>query len=113
MERRDFIKTAAVAGVTVATRASFGQTAATTGPGKRPESPDMVYRELGKTGERVSAIGMGGYHIGKQPNADESIRLIRLAIDRGITFMDNCWDYNDGLSEVRMGQALRNGYRNK
>ena len=76
-------------------------------------SPDMLYRELGKTGEKVSAIGLGGYHLGKQDDPQESIRLIRSAIDRGITFMDNCWDYNDGLSEVRMGQALRDGYRSK
>jgi aryl-alcohol dehydrogenase-like predicted oxidoreductase len=73
----------------------------------------MIYRELGRTGERVSAIGMGGYHIGKQQDPKESIGLIRAAIDRGITFMDNCWDYNDGISEVRMGQALRDGYRPK
>jgi aryl-alcohol dehydrogenase-like predicted oxidoreductase len=73
----------------------------------------MMYRELGRTGERVSAIGMGGYHIGKQQDPDESIRLLRTAIDRGITFMDNCWDYNGGISEVRMGQALRDGYRQK
>jgi aryl-alcohol dehydrogenase-like predicted oxidoreductase len=65
----------------------------------------MIYRELGTTGERVSAIGLGGYHIGKQPNAEDSYKLIHSAIDRGITFMDNCWDYNDGLSEVRMGHA--------
>jgi aryl-alcohol dehydrogenase-like predicted oxidoreductase len=73
----------------------------------------MIYRELGTTGERVSAIGMGGYHLGKQPDANESIQLMHAGIDRGITFMDNCWDYNDGISEVRMGQALRNGYRQK
>ena len=73
----------------------------------------MQYRELGKTGEKVSVIGLGGYHLGKQDDPQESIRLIRSAIDRGITFMDNCWDYNDGLSEVRMGQALRDGYRSK
>ena len=73
----------------------------------------MIYRELGRTGERVSAIGMGGFHIGKQDDPNESIRLIRAAIDRGITFMDNCWDYNGGISEVRMGQALRDGYRQK
>jgi aryl-alcohol dehydrogenase-like predicted oxidoreductase len=73
----------------------------------------MPYRQLGTTGETVSAIGMGGYHLGKQKNADESIRLMHAGIDRGITFMDNCWDYNDGISEVRMGQALRNGYRQK
>jgi predicted aldo/keto reductase-like oxidoreductase len=116
MERRDFIKTTMVAGVTAATGASFGQAASSTKPtsaAARPESPDMLYRELGKTGERVSAIGLGGYHIGKQSSADESIHLMRQAIDRGITFMDNCWDYNDGISEVRMGQALRDGYRSK
>jgi aryl-alcohol dehydrogenase-like predicted oxidoreductase len=73
----------------------------------------MIYRELGSTGERVSAIGIGGYHLGKQQDPDESIRLLRAAIDRGITFMDNCWDYNGGISEVRMGQALRDGYRQK
>ena len=73
----------------------------------------MIYRELGRTGERVSAIGMGGFHIGKQRDPNESIRLLRTAIDRGITFMDNCWDYNGGISEIRMGQALRDGYRQK
>jgi aryl-alcohol dehydrogenase-like predicted oxidoreductase len=73
----------------------------------------MIYRELGTTGERVSAIGMGGFHLGKQPDPADSIRLARAGIDRGITFLDNCWDYNDGLSEVRVGQALMDGYRQK
>ena len=73
----------------------------------------MIYRELGKTGERVSAIGLGGYHLGKTPDAEASIKLIRQAIDSGITFMDNCWDYNEGISEVRMGKALRDGYRQR
>jgi aryl-alcohol dehydrogenase-like predicted oxidoreductase len=73
----------------------------------------MIYRELGTTGERVSAIGLGGFHLGKQTNPADSIALIHKAIDQGINFMDNCWDYNDGISEVRMGQALRNGYREK
>jgi predicted aldo/keto reductase-like oxidoreductase len=73
----------------------------------------MIYRTLGKTGEKVSAIGLGGYHIGIQSTVDESIRIIRTAIDNGITFMDNCWDYNGGESEKRMGQALRDGYRQK
>jgi len=71
-------------------------------------------RALGRTGEKVSAIGLGGYHIGKKELTEaESIRIIRSAIDRGITFMDNCWDYNDGASEIRMGKALRDGYRQK
>jgi aryl-alcohol dehydrogenase-like predicted oxidoreductase len=112
MQRRDFLKTATAAGV-AATIPASAQSNAAGKPAKRPESPDMIYRELGTTGERVSAIGMGGYHIGKQADPNESIRLIHAGIDRGITFMDNCWDYNDGISEVRMGQALRNGYREK
>jgi aryl-alcohol dehydrogenase-like predicted oxidoreductase len=78
------------------------------------QNPQMLYRELGSTGEEVSAIGLGGWHIGL-PNVDEqlSLRIIRTAIDRGITFMDNSWDYNDGVSEQRMGKALRDGYREK
>jgi aryl-alcohol dehydrogenase-like predicted oxidoreductase len=74
----------------------------------------MIYRTLGRTGERVSAIGLGGYHIGKSSlTDDEAIRIIRSAMDRGITFMDNCWDYNNGTSEIRMGKALQDGYRKK
>lgn len=74
----------------------------------------MLYRELGSTGERVSAIGLGGWHLSLK-SVDESLatRIVRTAIDRGITFMDNCWDYNDGVSEIRMGKALRDGYRDK
>ncbi len=74
----------------------------------------MLYRTLGRTGERVSAIGLGGWHIGFGKLSDvESVALIRSAIDRGITFLDNSWDYNDGASEIRMGKALRDGYRAK
>mgnify|MGYP001469297265 CR=1 FL=1 len=73
----------------------------------------MPYRRLGRTGEKVSAIGLGGYHIGVPSDEKEAIRIIRSAIDRGINFMDNCWDYHDGNSEVRMGKALRDGYRQK
>jgi predicted aldo/keto reductase-like oxidoreductase len=73
----------------------------------------MPYRTLGRSGEKVSLIGLGGYHIGLQHDEQESMRIIRTAIDSGINFMDNCWDYHDGESEVRMGKALRDGYRNK
>ena len=74
----------------------------------------MIYRTLGRTGERVSVIGLGGWHIGQPSIAErESIQLMRQAIDRGITFMDNCWDYNEGASQVRMGKALKDGYRTK
>ena len=69
-------------------------------------------RMLGHTGQKVSVIGLGGSHIGKPKlSDDDSIRLIRSAIDRGITFMDNSWDYNNGQSEIRMGKALKDGYR--
>jgi aryl-alcohol dehydrogenase-like predicted oxidoreductase len=74
----------------------------------------IPYRTLGRTGERVSAIGIGGYHLGKPYLAEsESIRIIRTAIDSGVTFLDNSWDYYDGQSELRMGKALRDGYRHR
>jgi len=77
-------------------------------------SSEMLYRELGSTGERVSAIGLGGWHIGlKHVDEELGIRIVRSANDRGITFMDNSWDYNGGVSEIRMGKALRDGYRDK
>ncbi|MBD2500921.1 aldo/keto reductase [Anabaena azotica] len=73
----------------------------------------MLYRVLGSTGERVSAIGLGGWHIGlKCVDEELAIRIVHAAIARGITFMDNSWDYNGGVSEIRMGKALR-GYRDK
>ncbi len=109
LNRRDFVKTAG----TVAGAAAAGHVL---GPEIHAESTSggMIYRTLGRTGERVSAIGLGGYHIGK-PSIQEqdAIRLIRKAIDNGITFLDNCWDYNDGQSEMRMGSALADGYRNR
>ena len=73
----------------------------------------VPYRTLGRTGERVSAIGLGGYHIGVPKDEADGIKLIRTAVDEGINFLDNCWDYHDGKSEVWMGKALRDGYRQK
>jgi predicted aldo/keto reductase-like oxidoreductase len=84
---------------------------------KKNEMPatheEMPLRSLGRTGERVSALGLGGSHIGKGITSREAVLLIRTAIDRGLNFMDNCWDYNDGQSEIRMGKALKDGYRQK
>jgi predicted aldo/keto reductase-like oxidoreductase len=74
---------------------------------------EVPRRTLGRTGEKVSMVGLGGYHIGSQKNEQESIRIIRTALDNGINFLDNCWDYNGGESEVRMGKALRDGYRQR
>src|SRR2546421_1429474 len=73
----------------------------------------IPYRRLGRTGEIVSLIGVGGYHLGRQADEQETIRIVRTAIDNGINFLDNCWDYNGGASEIRMGKALRDGYRAK
>jgi aryl-alcohol dehydrogenase-like predicted oxidoreductase len=72
-------------------------------------------RKLGSTGVLVSMLGLGGAHIGKKEKLsdEESIKLMRDAIEGGITFFDNCWDYNEGSSEERMGKALRDGYRHR
>ena len=104
MSRRSFVKSATA--VAVLGTASPQVLMAETKEG-------MPQRALGRTGEKVSAIGLGGYHIGKQADETESITIIRSAIDQGLTFMDNCWDYNGGTSEIRMGKALRDGYRQK
>src|SRR5678815_2518442 len=81
---------------------------------KANSTGEMPMRALGHSGVQVSLIGLGGWHLGfKSIDEELSIRIIRTAIDNGINFMDNCWDYNDGASEIRMGKALRDGYRSK
>jgi aryl-alcohol dehydrogenase-like predicted oxidoreductase len=125
--RRDFLKAGgSVAGVGAGLgaaarlearerrRASSGEEP----PGSLPTPPsvrkgDMLYRTLGRTKEQVSLIGLGGHHIGRPPDEQDGIRIVRTAIDRGVTFMDNCWDYHDGGSELRMGKALKDGYRER
>jgi predicted aldo/keto reductase-like oxidoreductase len=98
LRRREFISSLAALPVAAALRAETRE--------------GVIYRNLGSTGERVSAIGLGGYHIGV-PDETEGIRIIRTALDRGITFLDNSWDYHDGGSEIRMGKALQDGYRKR
>lgn len=99
MNRREAL--GALASIGVSLKSGYGQSAG------------MIYRTLGKTGEKVSAIGLGGAHIGRAASAELATSIIRTAIDRGITFMDNCWDYANGEAERRMGAALRDGYRQK
>ena len=113
--RRDVLRLGiAVAGMTAgAMTRSFAEDAASSPHQSSIRKGDMLYRPLGNTGEQVSVLGLGGYHIGQPPDEQDAIRLIRAAIDHGMTFMDNCWDYHDGASEVRMGKALRDGYRAK
>uniref|UniRef100_Q022V8 Aldo/keto reductase n=1 Tax=Solibacter usitatus (strain Ellin6076) TaxID=234267 RepID=Q022V8_SOLUE len=111
MERRTFLGSA-VGSIAMAASAD-----AQTTPLPRPAETrkgDMLYRSFGKTGETVSVIGVGGSHIGQTPE-DLAQRIVRTAIDRGINFMDNSWDYNngDGQGETKMGKALRDGYRQK
>src|SRR5580700_6033064 len=109
LTRRRFLEatvgTAIVSSLTSPTHASLGNLA--------DVRNGVPYRTLGNTGEKVSCIGLGGYHIGMQSDEQESIKIIRTALDGGINFLDNCWDYNDGNSEIRMGKALRDGYRQK
>jgi aryl-alcohol dehydrogenase-like predicted oxidoreductase len=99
MERRDFLATMAALHLAAKLDAQT--------------SNGMIYRNLGSTGERVSALGLGGYHMGVPREESESIRLVRSAIDRGVTFLDNSCDYHDGGSEIRMGKALKDGYRKR
>jgi uncharacterized protein len=104
MDRRKFLQTAAATTIMTSLSKKVSKAAATS---------TVPMRVLGHTGEKISMVGLGGYHIGMQSDEQESIRIIRTALDSGITFLDNCWDYNNGQSEIRMGKALRDGYRQK
>jgi predicted aldo/keto reductase-like oxidoreductase len=113
--RRDVLRLGiAAAGMTAgAMTRSFAEDATSAPHQPSIRKGEMLYRPLGNTGEQVSVLGLGGHHIGRPTDEQEAIRLIRSAIDHGMTFMDNCWDYHDGASEIRMGKALRDGYRAK
>ena len=75
---------------------------------------EVPRRTLGRTGEKISMVAIGGFHLGKPELSEpESVRITRTAIDNGINFLDNCWDYNGGQSEIRMGKALQDGYRQR
>src|SRR5689334_5588938 len=80
---------------------------------KLPPGGFVGRRRLGRTGIEVSMIGLGGHHIGRPKEESEGIHLIRMALENGVDFLDNCWDYHGGESERRMGKALRDGYRQK
>src|SRR2546430_26246 len=123
MKRREFLEAlTATAALPLATGAATAapplasDTSAEPTTLERPKETvrgEMRYRPLGRTGEEVSLIGLGGHHIGRQKEEKEIIAIIRAAIDSGINFMDNSWDYHDGGSEARMGKALKDGYRKK
>ena len=125
MERREFMKTtglgvaaAAIGGVALAqVQTTQGGAVKPTGPvtSKLAQHPDMKYRPLGATGEYLSLVGLGGFHLAKPGglDSDGAVRVVHAAIDAGITFCDNCWDYNGGESEIRLGKALANGKRDQ
>ena len=129
MERRSFLQGAALGAGLAATGSASAAVTAPGLPETRPKDPadlplimdpgerrgEMLYRPFGRHAEKISAIGMGGFHLGKNAvSDDEATRLIHAGVDRGITFMDNCWDYNHGRSELRMGAALaQGGYRDR
>jgi uncharacterized protein len=102
MDRRDFLKSALTAVTLLPLLRGWAS------------GREIPRRLLGRTGEKVSIVGIGGYHLGLANVTEaESIRIVRIAIDHGINFLDNCWDYNGGISEIRMGKALRDGYRER
>jgi predicted aldo/keto reductase-like oxidoreductase len=103
MDRRSFLKTAAATTLITSLHDKLAHAS----------NAAVPMRTMGRSGEKISIVGLGGYHLGKQADEQESIRIIRAGMDAGINFLDNCWDYNGGESEVRMGKALRDGYRKK
>jgi uncharacterized protein len=122
MERRKFLQQAAATAALAGWKAASGQNENTELTGAAALTPLPVVntsngigrRKLGRADVEVSIIGIGGYHIGlSDVTEQEALRVVRSALDRGINFLDNCWDYNDGASEIRMGKALADGYRQK
>ena len=124
MERRNFLKQAAAAAALAGLKNAVGQNAeAGSGlQGAAAHTPLPIVatvngigrRKLGRSDAQVSIIGIGGYHLGLGGVTEQdAIRIVRTALDEGINFLDNCWDYNDGVSEERMGKALQDGYRQK
>ena len=116
LKRRNFLK---LAGSTAALMLAAARRAVAADPGDGtvppgPSSGQVPRRVLGHTGEQVSIVGIGGHHLGRAlVEESESIRIVRTALDNGVNFLDNSWDYNDGKSETRVGKALRDGYRGK
>lgn len=97
--RRKFLKKS-VSGI-----AGAGLAGSLLGAGQSTTPGGMPYRTLGKTGEKVSLLGVGGHHIGRGFESG-GVRIIQEAIDNGVNFLDNAWEYHDGESERRMGKAL-------
>src|SRR5258708_16045109 len=101
VSRREFLGMTAV---------SFLMTGGLSSAEKPDTSNGIPYRTLGRTGEKVSVVGLGGYHLGNQSDPEESIRIIRTGIDEGINFLDNCWDSNGGENQIQLAKPPRDAY---
>ncbi len=113
MTRREFLELAAASTLVPLTACGGRAGQGAVNGGAPAAAGGLPQRKLGRTGVAVSLVGLGGFHMGTQDSVEESVRIVRTAVDGGITFLDNCWDYNEGESERRMGAALRDGYREK
>ncbi|HWY68136.1 MAG TPA: aldo/keto reductase, partial [Terriglobales bacterium] len=117
--RRDFLKVGAGAvATTSAVSANSNQGVSSIASGRSAAAPaegagNMIYRRFGPTDVHISAIGMGGHHLGDVPTLDEAVQLVHEAVDAGITFFDNAWEYYNGKTETILGRALRDGRRAK
>ena len=113
MERRSFLHAMGGASMIGSANGMTADFIAKASPPTETVKGDMRYRKFGRHNDEISALGLGGFHIGIPKDETESVKLVRAAVDAGITFLDNCWDYHDGMSEIRMGKALQDGYRGK
>jgi uncharacterized protein len=110
IERRCFIQAGlASAGTVLANSVLYSQVASTALPPQTTNNgaDQIPHRPLGKTGQQVSIIGLGGYHLGTVQSRELAVRLVQEAVDAGVTFFDNAWEYNDHLSEEWMGLGLQ------
>ena len=111
--RREFLIGAAMSGATLASVAPSAKEADVLASQRSAAATGLPTRVLGRTGDRVSILCLGGWHIGSVKDPADAIRIMHAAVDEGLTFFDNCWDYHDGGSEEIMGRALGDGRRDK
>jgi uncharacterized protein len=110
LDRRCFMQAALASARTVVSTSDLGTQIATAAVPRQMNNvgaDQIPHRRLGKTGERVSIIGLGGYHLGTVGSRDLAVRLVQEAVDAGVTFFDNAWEYNDHRSEEWMGLGLQ------
>jgi aryl-alcohol dehydrogenase-like predicted oxidoreductase len=113
MDRRRFVKGAAYSAmVSVVVGQALAENAASNAPALQSTGGMVPKKALGKTGLQVSALGVGGFHLGSAKDQTVVNEIVSRAIDAGVNFFDNAWEYHDGDSEIRLGKALQ-GKRDK